>query len=276
MGRERDRRADLVLVARQPHAVRAQVAVHAHVAVQRLAVALDHEPGEPPVRADVRGGENLQPRMVRRVLVRLRVDARHEDAGEQEERHDRDPFRAEAPAAFERLLHGRLRDARERRLHQPQPAVVREQPRELVEVGSGVRVRRAAADEHDGGVLGDVAERGASTLLDDVEHDRLDAQIAPHVEVHARMARARARERRGPVVLQVPRGEQHERDGDHFAAPLRDELVDPGVHERLGQLDEPEPDRQLARGLAHVAGERPELLQPVGVAGAVADDHEGR
>ena len=80
----------------------------------------------------------------------------------------------------------------------------------------------------------------------------------------------------GPVVLQVPRGEQHERDGDHFAAPLRDELVDPGVHERLGQLDEPEPDRQLARGLAHVAGERPELLEPVRVAGAVADDHEGR
>ena len=51
-----------------------------------------------------------------------------------------------------------------------------------------------------------------------------------------------------------------------------DWLADP---ERLGQLDEAEPDRQLARGLAHVAGQRPELLEPVRVTRAVADDHEG-
>jgi hypothetical protein len=80
----------------------------------------------------------------------------------------------------------------------------------------------------------------------------------------------------GAVVLQVPGGEQHERDRDHVAVPARDELVDAGVDQRLGQLDEPEADGQVRRRLAHMLGERPELLEAVGVAAAVADDEQRR
>ena len=88
------------------------------------------------------------------------------------------------------------------------------------------------------------------------------------------MAHARPRQRGGAVVLEVPGGEQDERDRDDVGGAARDQLVDPGVDQRLGELDEPEPDGQIGGRLAHVLGERPELLEPVGVAAAVADDHQ--
>ena len=102
----------------------------------------------------------------------------------------------------------------------------------------------------------------------------IDAEVAAHPERDAGMPRAGARERGRPVVLEMPGGEQHERDRDDVGVPARDQLVDPGVDQRLGELDEPEPDRQIGGGLAHVLGERPELLEPVGVAAAVADDEQ--
>ena len=88
------------------------------------------------------------------------------------------------------------------------------------------------------------------------------------------MPRTRPRQRGGAVVLEVARGEQHERDRDDVGVPARDQLVDARVDQRLGELDEPEPDGQVGRRLAHVLGERPELLEPVGVAAAVADDQQ--
>ena len=48
------------------------------------------------------------------------------------------------------------------------------------------------------------------------------------------------------------------------------------VGERLGHLDEAEVDRQLARRPRGCVRERPELLDAVGVAAAVADDEQRR
>ena len=45
---------------------------------------------------------------------------------------------------------------------------------------------------------------------------------------------------------------------------------------RLGHLDEAEVDRQVPGDLADGARQRPELLDPVGVAAAVADDEQRR
>jgi hypothetical protein len=69
-------------------------------------------------------------------------------------------------------------------------------------------------------------------------------------------------------------GEQDERDRDDRPRPGGDEVVDRLVDERLGELDEAEAERQVAGGLADVAGELVELLQAVGVAGAVPDDEQ--
>ena len=79
----------------------------------------------------------------------------------------------------------------------------------------------------------------------------------------------------GPSFLRCPAASSTSGTETTSRLPRATQLVDARVHQRLGQLDEAEADRQLARRLAHVAGERPELLEPVGVAGAVADDHQG-
>ena len=167
--------------------------------------------------------------------------------------------------------------ARERRLDQPEPAPVGQQARDLVEVRAGIGVARPASDEHDRG-LGrvEVPQRLARPVLGDGEHGGVDAEVAAHPERDARVAHACARQRGGAVVLEVSGGEQHERDRDDVGVAARDELVDAGVDQRLGELDEPEPDRQIGRRLADVLGERPELLEPVGVAAAVADDQQRR
>ena len=88
------------------------------------------------------------------------------------------------------------------------------------------------------------------------------------------MPRPRACERRRAVVLEVPGGEEHERHRHDLLGLVCDRPVDRLVDDRLGHLDEPELDRQLARVVAHGFGEPPELLDPVGVPAPVADDDE--
>ena len=93
---------------------------------------------------------------------------------------------------------------------------------------------------------------------------------------HVGVALAGAGERGRPVVLEVPGGQQHERHRDDVGEAALDEPVDGEVGERLGHLDEPEVDRQLAGDLADGPRQRPELLDAVGVAAAVADDEQRR
>ena len=93
---------------------------------------------------------------------------------------------------------------------------------------------------------------------------------------HAGVALAGPREGGRSVVLEVPGGEQHERHRDDVGEAALDEAVEGEVGERLGHLDEAEADRQVAGDLADGPRERPELLDAVGVAAAVADDEQGR
>ena len=89
--------------------------------------------------------------------------------------------------------------------------------------------------------------------------------------------RARARvSAAGPSFLRWPAASSTSGTETTSRLPRATSSSMPGVDQRLGELDEAEPDRQLARGLADVLGERPELLEPVGVAAAVADDQQRR
>ena len=74
----------------------------------------------------------------------------------------------------------------------------------------------------------------------------------------------------------MPGGEQHERHRDDVGEAALDEAIDGEVGQRLGHLDEAEVDRQLPGDLANRPRQRPELLDAVGVAAAVADDEQGR
>ena len=276
--RQRDRHPDLVLVGGQAHAVGAQVAVHAHVAERRPR-------GGARARAAARRGSGPRWAAARDVdlgvlggpVLRLAVDARHEHAGEEQQRRDDDRARAEPAAALQGARHVGPGDRDEGGLDRAEAAPVGEQAPELEEVAAGVGVARAAAHEHDAD-LGRVvlADGRADAVLDDRQHDRIDAEVAAHAEAHVGVALAGARERGRPVVLEVPGGEQHERHRDDVGEPALDEAVDGEVGERLGHLDEAEVDRQLARDLADGPRQRPELLDAVGVAAAVADDEQRR
>ena len=275
VGRQRDRHPDLVLVGGQAHAVGAEVAVHAHVAEHGLAVALEHEPREARVGAEVGGGADVDLGVLGRPVLRLAVDAGHEHAGEEQQRGDDDRAGSQQAAALERAGHVGPGDRHEGRLDRPEAASVGEQAPELEEVAAGVGVARAAAHEYDadlGWVV--LADRRADAVLDDRQHDRIDAEVAAHAEAHVRMALAGPGERGRPVVLEVPGGQQHERHRDDVGETALDEAVDGEVGERLGHLDEAEVDRQLPGDLADRPRQRPELLDAVGVAAAVADDEQ--
>ena len=238
-------------------------------------MAFEHEPREARVGAEVGGAAHVDLGVLGGPVLRLAVDARHEDAGEEQQRRDDDRARAQAPAALQRARHVGLCDRDEGGLDRAQPAPVGQQAPELEEVAARVGVAGAAADEHDRHVAGVVlADRGANAILDHRQHDGVDAEVAPHPEAHVGMALAGARQRGRAVVLEVPGREQHERHRHDVAQPALDEAVDGEVGERLGHLDEAEVDGQWSGDLADRARERPELLDAVGVAAAVADDEQ--
>ena len=160
-------------------------------------------------------------------VLRLAVDARHEHAGEEQQRRDDDRPRAEPAAALQRAGDVGPRDRDEGGLDRPEAAAVGQQAAELEEVAAGVGIARAAPDEHDADLRRVVlADRRADAVLDDGEHHRVDPEVAAHAEAHAGVALAGAGERGGAVVLEVAGGEQDERHRDDVGLPALDEAVD--------------------------------------------------
>ncbi len=84
---------------------RRTVAVHADVAVERLAVALQDQLGQPAVGSELRTRAHLDVGVAGGPLGRLRRDAVDQHPGEEEVGHDRDPGRAEPPAPVEGVGH---------------------------------------------------------------------------------------------------------------------------------------------------------------------------
>jgi hypothetical protein len=207
-------------------------------------VALEHQPRQARVGAEVGGGADVDLGVLGRPVLSLAVDARHEHAGEEQQRRDDDRARAEPAAALQRPGHVGARDRDEGGLDRAEAAAVGEQASELEEVAAGVGVAGAAAHQHDPdlGRVG-LAEGRADAVLDHGEHDGVYPEVATHAETHVRVALAGPGQRGGPVVLEVPGGEQHERDRDDVGLPALDEAVDGEVGERLGHLDEAEVDR---------------------------------
>ena len=240
-------------------------------------MALEHQPRQARVGAEVRGGADVDLGVLGRPVLGLAVDAGHEHAGEEQQRGDDDRAGAQPAAALERTGDVGAGDRDEGRLDRAEAAPVGEQAPELEEVAAGVGVARAAAHEHDAD-LGRVvlADGRADAVLDDGQHDRIDAEVAAHAEAHVGVALAGPGEGGRAVVLEVPGGEQHERHRDDVGQAALDEAVDGEVGERLGHLDEAEVERQRPGDLADGPRQGPELLDAVGVAAAMADDEQRR
>ena len=269
---QRDRCTDLRLVARELHPVRAQVAVHPDVPVDGLPVALEHQRGQPGVGPEVRRTPHVHLGMLGSPGRCLVVDAVQEHAGEQEERGDDDGARPQQPQPLQYVGHpgGGHRD--EARLDHAQAAPVGEQPSDLPQVRAGVRIARPASDQRDSELLRiGIVGRVPDPVGRDVQHSRLDAQVPGQPEPDSRVPGPGPRDRCGSVVLEVPGGEQHQWHADDLRRALGDQGVDSVVHGGRGELEEAEPDR--VRGdRPDRLGQRPELLHPVGVPAAVADD----
>ncbi len=240
-------------------------------------MALEHEPRETRVGAEVGGGAHVDLGVLGRPVLRLAVDAGHQHAREEQQRRDDDRPGAQPAAALERARHVGAGDRDEGRLDRAEAAPVGEQAPELEEVAAGIGVAGAAAHEHDADLGGvGLADGRADAVLDHRQHDGVDAEVAGHAETHAGVALAGPGQRGRPVVLEVPGGEQHERHRDDVGLPALDETVDGQIGQRLGHLDEAEVDRELSGDLADGPRQRPELLDAIGVAAAVADDEQGR
>src|ERR1051325_7388439 len=107
------RRAGLDLVAEDPGAVFAELAIHGRVAAVELGDAVEKRIDHRLVVAQVERLDEFDLRKPRRDGVGLLVDALHQHTGEQKIREHDDPAEAEPGCALKRRVHPRVRHSAE-------------------------------------------------------------------------------------------------------------------------------------------------------------------
>ena len=209
------------------------------------------------------------------------ADAVDQDAAEQQERHDGDGVGAQQAGPLQGVLDAGPGHGHERGLDATQAPAVLQQAGELHEVGAGVGVGGAPTDEHDCGSVrvwvvgvGQPFEGGAGSVLGDVEHRRVEADVAGQPEADPRVAGPRPGQDGGSVVLEVAGAEEDVRDRDHVGGTVGDQAVDGGVDRRLGQLQESGAHPHVGRSGRTCAHELVELLGRRRAAAAVADEEQ--
>ena len=156
----------------------------------------------------------------------MRVDALDEDAGEQEPRDDDHPPEAEARHPVQRRRDDGKGDARIGRFAPAQAQALPQQPHDLRDVGIGVGVGRAAADDDQRRIgTGDPVAGGGERALDAVpggaDEFRVDAEFAGVVHRRPVMSGRPCVQHRRDVVLGVAGGEEHPRRRENAFDPRR-------------------------------------------------------
>src|SRR5918998_3158211 len=267
--------AYLLLEAGQRDAVDADVAVHPDVALEGLAVTLQHQVRHPRVGPEVAGVAHLDPGVLCRETPALLADALFEDAGEEEVGEDGDAPEAEPPAPVQRLRDARGGEAHEGGLDERVGAALEEEAGHLREVAVRVRVRGATADDEDRRLFSlGLRYHGTDALVHEGEELGADAQGAAVVETEVGVGQPLAHQGCRDVVLGVARRQEHQGGGGDLARPLPSEAVHALGDGGPGELDETALDGDRG-SLAYEGDELVELARTAGVAAAVADDQEG-
>src|SRR5207302_6122507 len=102
---------DLILIADDLRAVFTELAVHVRLAAVDLRDTFDKSGDDQSMVAQIRRLDEADPRKAGRRLIRLRINALHQDAREQKIRKHDNPPEAESRGAVERRVDARMRDA---------------------------------------------------------------------------------------------------------------------------------------------------------------------
>ena len=188
------RQADLGLEAQHLLAVFAELAVHQVLAVQNFVHAVDEGLEHQRMVVEIGRLDEFDVGMARRDRVGGVVDALHQNAGEEEIREDDDAAEAELRRLLQRRLDEREGDAGIGGLRPAEAKPLPEHARDLGDVGIGVGIGGAAADDDEQRfVQRDIARRRVERLADAVaggaEHFRVEPELAAVFDLQARAGR---------------------------------------------------------------------------------------
>ena len=234
------RRAGVAFVADDPGAVLAQLAVHRRLAVAQFRDPLAERVEHRGMVAQIGRLDELDIGKPPRRRVARSVDALDQDAGEQEIRKDDDAAKPEPRGMGRRRVDARVCDAAERRLGPAEPHPLPQHARDLGDVGVGVGVVGAAADDDQqrlrpvGAVRrqcrGDAVGRRVQQL-------RVDREIAAEPHLDARVVGGKAVDLPRQVVFDVARGEQHARHRENPPRAARRQRGEPVADRRPGEFE---------------------------------------
>ena len=104
----------------------------------------------------------------------------------------------------------------------------------------------------------------------------IDRELTAVADGHAGVLRLIGVEHRRDVVLGVAGGEQHARHGEHVGHAAFAQLVETVADDRSRELEEAELDIPSRQALSDTTRQRFELGHGVGIAAAVAAQHDAR
>ena len=273
------RRAGVAFVADDLGAVFAQLAVHRRLAFadfrDPLAERVEHrgmvaqigrldelDLGKPPRRRGARS-----------------VDALYQDAGEQKIRKDDDAAKPEPCGMGQRRVDARVGDAAERGLGPAEPHPLPQHARDLGDVGIGVGVVGAAADDDQQSLRPVGAVRGqcrGDAVGRRIQQLRVDREVAAEPHLDPRVVGGKAVDLPGQVVFDVACGEQHARHRQNPPRAARRQRGEPVADRRPGEFEIAGREIHPGQTRAQRRRQQFELDDRLGVAAAVAAEQHRR
>lgn len=274
--------ADVGFKAKHLFAILAHLAVHHSRTLEDLLDAILEGIEHQRVVIQIARLDELDLRMPRRHLVGITIDALHQDASKQEVGEDNDALVAKLGGMGQARLYQREGHARIAGLAPAEAHAFPEHAHDLGGVGIGVRIGRAATDNHQQRlVFIDEAERFVRLVdsrLDAVagsaDHLQIDAELAAVIDDEILVLRLVGVEHRGNVVLGVAGGKQHARHGKDTRDPLFAQAVEAGRNHRIAEFEIAIFDRHIGIAGAQRFRDHGEFLRCVLIAAAVAADHD--
>ena len=271
------RQPDLVLETEHLGPVLAHGTVHRGVAGQDFAGPFGECPEHLRMVVQVAGLDEFRPGVPFRHNVGEAVDPVHQHAGEQEIGEDDDAAVAELGRMIEARFNQGKRNTRIAGLAPAESKPFPQQAGDLRDIGVGVRVRCAASDDNEAGLLRRnpvaVQVRGGKCFPDPVgrggDHLWIDAEFTPVFDPDSVFTPVGV-QHRGDVVLGVHCRKQHARNRKNAPAAGIPQSVEAGSDDRVGEFKVAVLNRPVGELLRHLRRHCGKLADRPLRAGAVA------
>ena len=283
------RAAHLGLEAEHLGPVLAERTVHRGVAAQHIQHPLLKGGEHLGMITEIAGMEQLDAAVLLGHTPAVLHDPAHQHPGEEKVGEDHDPAVAELQHLPQPGFHQREGDARVQRFPPAEAEALHEQPGHLGHVAVRIRIGGAAAHHHQQGVVaghgraaGDPGGRigGIETRLHPgpgrLDHAAIHPEFAAVIDAKTGLGGVGVEHRRD-VVLDMPGGEQHCRDGQHMAYSALAQGLKSLAQDRPGEFQIAGFHRHRGKPPAQLLHQLREFLhrQPVAAAMA-ADQHADR